>query len=108
MRPRVLLESGAPSTLVALAQVAYGIAIVPSNVRIPREGVRAVPLVQRGLPIGRWLSLAWDPRRFLVPYAEEFVEELVAYAKRATAKPGFARHAPPLPRPKEAPSDLSR
>ena len=107
LRPRVLLESGAPSTLLALAQVAYGIAIVPSNVRLPRKGVRAVPLVQRGAPIGRWLSLAWDPRRFLAPYAEEFVVELVAYAKRASTKPGFARRAPPLPRPKE-PSDLER
>ena len=108
MRPRVLLESGAPSTLVALARVAYGIAIVPSNVRIPRGGLRAVPLVQRGAPIGRWLSLAWDPRRFLAPYAEQFVEELVAYAHRASAKPGSTRRAPPLPRPKEPASDVSR
>jgi len=61
LRPHVLLESGAPSTLVALAAVGYGIAVVPSNVRIPRAGVRAVPLVQRGAPIGRWLSLAWTP-----------------------------------------------
>ena len=101
MRPRVLLESGAPSTLVALAQAAYGIAIVPSNVRIPRKGLRAVPLVQRGAPIGRWLSLAWDPRRFLAPYAEEFVEELVDHATRASAKSAFTRRAPALPRPKE-------
>jgi DNA-binding transcriptional LysR family regulator len=100
VQPRVLLESGSPSTLVALAQVAYGIAIVPSNVRIPRDGVRAVPLVQGGAPIGRWLSLAWDPRRFLAPYAEQFVEALVAYAQRASAKPGYTRRAPPLPRPK--------
>src|SRR5207247_9201252 len=100
MRPRVLLESGAPSTLVALARVAYGIAIVPSNVRIPRRGLRAVPLVQRGAPIGRWLNLVWDPRRFLAPYAEQFVEELVTYAQRASAKPGHTRRAPPLPRPK--------
>ena len=91
-----------------VAHMGYGIAIVPSNVRIPREGLRAVPLVQRGAPIGRWLSLAWDPRRFLAPYAEEFVEELVRYAKRAAATPGFARRAPPLPRPKEPPSGLSR
>lgn len=100
MRPRVLLESGAPSTLVALAQAGYGIAIVPSSVRISGGGVRAVPLVQRGLPIGRWLGVAWDPRRFLAPYAEQFVEELVAYCRRAPAN-RFTRRAPPLPRPKE-------
>jgi LysR family transcriptional regulator, cyn operon transcriptional activator len=101
LRPRVLLESGSPSTLVALAQAAYGIAIVPSNVRIPRQGLRVVPLVQRGAPIGRWLTLAWDPRRFLAPYAQQFVEELVAFARRAAAGRGHTRRAPPLPRPKE-------
>jgi DNA-binding transcriptional LysR family regulator len=85
---------------LALAQAGYGIAIVPSNVRIPRRGLRAVPLVQRGVPIGRWLNLAWDPRRFLAPYAEQFVEELVAHAQRASAKRGYIRRAPPLPRPK--------
>jgi len=58
LRPRILLESGAPSTLVALARVGYGIAVVPSNVRIPRDGLRVVPLVQRGTPIGRWLGVA--------------------------------------------------
>ena len=100
IRPRVLLESGAPSTLVALAQAAYGIAVVPSNVRIPLQNVRVVPLVQRGTPIGRWLNLAWDPARFLAPYAERFVEELVAYAQRASAKPIYIRRVPPLPRPR--------
>jgi LysR family cyn operon transcriptional activator len=100
MRPRVLLESGAPSTLVALAHAGYGIAIVPSSVRIPRGGVRAVPVVQRGAPIGRWLGIAWDPRRFLAPYAEQFIEELVAYCRHAPAN-RFTRRAPPLPRLKE-------
>lgn len=101
MRPRVLLESGAPSTLLALAQVAYGVAIVPSNVRIPRGRVRAVPVVQRGVPIGRWLSIAWDPRRFLAPYAKHFVEELVTYAQRHAARRSYTRRALALPRPKE-------
>jgi len=106
MRPRVLLESGAPSALVALAQAAYGIAIVPSNVRIPRRGLRAVPLVQRGVPIGRWLNIAWDPRRFLATYAEQFVEELVAHAQRSSAKSGYTRRAPPLPRPRAPASTI--
>ena len=100
MRPRVLLESGAPPTLVALAQASYGIAIIPSNARVPR-GMRAVPIVQRGTPLGRWASIAWDPRRFLAPYAEQFAEELVAYSRRAYPKPALTRRVPPLPRPKE-------
>ena len=105
MRPHLLLESAAPSTLVALAQAGYGIAIVASTVRIPLGRVRAVPLVQRGAPIGRWLSIASDPRRFLAPFAEQFVEELVAHSKRAAAaKLGFTRRLPLLPRPKEVTS----
>ncbi len=100
MRPRVLLESGAPPTLVALAQAGYGIAIIPSNARVPR-GMRAVPIVQRGTPLGRWASIAWDPRRFLAPYAEQFAEELVAYSRRAHPRPDLSRGVPPLPRPKE-------
>ena len=100
IRPHVLLESGAPPTLIALAQAGYGIAIVPSNARIPR-GLRAVPILLRGESIGAWASVSWDPRRFLAPYAEQFVEELVAYCQRAYPRPELTRRAPPLPRPKE-------
>jgi LysR family cyn operon transcriptional activator len=100
IRPRVLLESGAPPTLIALAQAGYGVAILPSNARIPR-GLRAVPILLRGESIGVWASISWDPRRFLAPYAEQFVEELVTYARRAYPRPKLTRRAPPLPRPKE-------
>jgi len=109
MRPHVLLESGAPSTLGAMPQAGYGIAIVASTVRIPRGRVRAVPLVQHGAPIGRWLSIAWNPRRFLAPFAERFVEEIVAHSKRDdAAKPGFTRCLPLPPRPKEPASIRER
>ena len=104
VRPHVLLESGAPPTLVALAQAGYGIAIVPSNSRIPRGGLRAVPILRRGEPIGRWLGISWDPRRFLAPYGEQFVDELSAYARRTNAQPRSTRRLPLLPRPREAPS----
>ena len=106
MRPRVLLESGAPSTLVALAQAGTASRSFRPTFGFRAERLRAVPLVQRGAPIGRWLSLAWDPRRFLAPYAEQFVEELVGYARRALPKIGHARRVPPLPRPTE--SDRAR
>src|SRR5262249_11764829 len=35
IRPRVLLESAAPHTLIALAATGYGIAIVPSTAQVP-------------------------------------------------------------------------
>ena len=99
IRPRVLLESSAPHTLVALAATNYGIAILPSNAQVPR-GVRAVPLVHRGASIGSWSHIAWDPQRFLSPYAEQFVEESVAYCRLDYPGRDLIRRAPPLPRPR--------
>ena len=101
IRPHVLLESAAPHTLVALAAMGYGIAIVPSNVALP-GGVHALPLVQRGASIGRWLTIAWDPRRILAAYAAQFVEELVAHCRRDFPGRELIRQAPPLPRPKSS------
>ena len=99
IRPRVLLESAAPHTLVALTAVAYGVTVVPSTVLVP-SGVRALPLIQREASIGRWLTIAWDPRRLLATYAEQFIEELVAYCKRTYPGREHTRRAPPLPPPK--------
>ena len=101
IRPRVLLESAAPHTLVALAGMDYGIAVVPSNVALP-GGVHALPLVQRGASIGRWLTVAWDPRRMLAAYAEQFVDELVAHWRLDYPGRDLVRRAPPLPRPKSS------
>jgi LysR family cyn operon transcriptional activator len=96
----VLVESGAPDTLVALARAGYGTAIVPSNTPIPRAGVRAVPIVHRGIAIGVWASISWDPRRFHAPYAQDFVEELVAYSRRGFPGQNLARRTLLPPRPK--------
>jgi LysR family cyn operon transcriptional activator len=101
IKPHVLLHSAAPHTLIALAKSGYGIAVVPSQMRIAREGVRIVPLVHRGAPIGRWAIIAWDPQRFLAPYAKRFVEELAASVRRTYPGRDLTRRAPPLPRPKE-------
>ena len=100
INPRVLMESAAPQAIMALAATGYGVAIIPSTVRIPRSGVRAVPLVQRGMSIGRWLTLAWNPQRFLAPYAERFVDELVAHCRQNYPGREFIKRAPPLPQPK--------
>jgi DNA-binding transcriptional LysR family regulator len=101
VRPRVLLESVAPQTLIALAQAGHGIAVVPSPVRIPRAGVRVAVVVHRGVPIGQWTVAAWEPQRFLPPYAEEFIEALVAHCKSDYPGRAYAHSAPALPEPKE-------
>jgi DNA-binding transcriptional LysR family regulator len=98
--PHILLESGAPATLLALASSGDGVAIVPSNVRIPGKGVRAIPVTWRGAGIGRWISAAWDSRRFFPPFARHFVEELVAHVRRDYPGRALTRKVAQLPRPK--------
>lgn len=99
IRSRVLLESAAPHTLIALTRVGYGVTVVPSTVRVP-SGVRAVPLVRQGASIGRWLTIAWDAQRSLPKYGEQFVDELVTFCRRDYPGRDVIRYAPPLPRPK--------
>ena len=99
LRPRVLLESIAPPALVALARTGHGIALINSVVRIPREKVRAAPLVHRGTPIGRWTVAAWNRQRFLPPYAKQFIEDLVVRCRSDYPGRELVRRAPPLPRP---------
>jgi LysR family transcriptional regulator, cyn operon transcriptional activator len=101
IKPRMVLESAAPHTLLALARAGNDVAIVPSNVRIPFGSVRALPLVHRGASIGRWNVVAWHQQRYLAPYAEQFVDELVAYCRQRYPNRESLRHAPPPPRPKE-------
>ncbi|MEA2873655.1 MAG: hypothetical protein QOH67_3631 [Hyphomicrobiales bacterium] len=102
IRPRVLFESVAPQTLIALARAGHGVAVVPSPVQIPRAGVRVAVVVHRGVSIGRWAVAAWDSQRFLAPYAVQFVEELVAHSRRGYPGHEYSRRAPPLPRQREA------
>jgi LysR family cyn operon transcriptional activator len=101
IRPRVLFESVAPQTLIALARTGHGVAVVPSPVRIPNAGVRAAVVVHREVSIGRWTVAAWAPQRFLPPYAVQFVEELEAHCREGYPGHEYGRRAPPLPRPRE-------
>jgi DNA-binding transcriptional LysR family regulator len=100
IRPRALVESASPHTIIALAVAGHGIAVVPSTVLIPRGSVHAMPLVQDGVALGSWVTAAWDPQRFLAPYAQQFVEELAAHCRRAHPGREFIRYAP-LTRPRE-------
>jgi LysR family transcriptional regulator, cyn operon transcriptional activator len=102
LKPRVLLESAAPQTAIALARTGRGIAVIPSPVRIPREGVRVLPILHRGAAIGRWTVAAWNPLRYLAPYASVFVKELAASVRQDYPGRNFVRRAPPLPRPPDS------
>ena len=94
-RARVLLESAAPHTAIAFAGAGYGVAVVLSTVVIPRDRVRAaVPIVQRGAALAKWLRVAWEPQRSLALHAQRFIEELVADCERHYPGREFIRHLP--------------
>jgi len=100
IRPNIVFESAAPQTLVSLAAAGDGIAVVPQAVLLSHARVQAVPLVHRGQPIGRWQTIAWNPQRFLAPYAHDFVAELATYTRANYPNRDLTRRAPPMPRPK--------
>jgi len=100
VRPPIVLESAAPHTLMALAANGEGVAIVPSNVSIPRKGAKAISVTYRGTPIGRWVLVAWDRRRFLPSFAQNFVNELVTHVRRDHPNRELTKRMPALPRPK--------
>ena len=99
IRPRVLLESITPHTLIALVRTGLGIALMNSVVPLPGETLRAAIVAHRGAPIGRWTVAAWNRQRFLPPYAEQFVEELIAQCRRDYPGRELVKRAPRLPRP---------
>src|SRR6478609_3067193 len=100
VRPPIVLESAAPPTLMALAANGEGVAIVPSNVSIPRKGVRAMSVTYRGTPIGRWVLAAWDGRRFFPSFAQHFVKELVTQVHHDYPNRELTKRMPALQRPK--------
>lgn len=73
---KVTFESRTPHTLLAMAEMGHGVAIVPSAVRIARYSLRSVRVTYRGKPVREPLALFWDKRRPLPPYATAFCEML--------------------------------
>jgi LysR family cyn operon transcriptional activator len=105
IRPPIFLESAAPQALIALARTGHGVAIIPSVVQIPRDGVTVAAVVLGGAPLGRWAVLAWNPQRFLAPYALRLAEEFVCSAQHEYPGREFAQWLPPLPRLKQPASE---
>jgi DNA-binding transcriptional LysR family regulator len=101
VQPRALLDSASPQTMIELARTGYGIALLPSPMRLSVSGVSVVPVVHAGISIGKWAVAAWDPQRYFAPYAEQFVDELSSSVERKFPGAEFVKRAPRLPRPKD-------
>jgi DNA-binding transcriptional LysR family regulator len=81
VKPRVFIESRAPHTLLSMAEAGHGVAIVPSVLPTHRYRLRIARVTFRRKPLRGLLTMLWDRRRVLPPYAEEFCRFLDAYMR---------------------------
>lgn len=82
LRPSVLIESRAPSTLLAFAEAGHGVAIIPSGLQTRRYALRIVRITYEGKPLREPLAVVWDQRRALPRYAQDFSELLAAHVRK--------------------------
>jgi DNA-binding transcriptional LysR family regulator len=82
-RPRILMEATTAHTLIELAAVGNGVAVVSSTAIIRNPQLCARPVVHHEVSIGQWSTICWDPQRMLLPYAKRFIDELVQHARRS-------------------------
>lgn len=80
--PDPYVESTAPHTLLALAEVGLGVAVLPSNVRLGGWRLRSLPLAHEGEPLRLPFGITWRRHRRLPSYAESFIEALAEFAAR--------------------------
>jgi DNA-binding transcriptional LysR family regulator len=79
--PSVKFESQAPHTLLAMAEDGHGVAIIPSTLRTQRYQLRILGLTYKGKALRQPLTMYWDKRRPLPPYAAAFCEMLATYVR---------------------------
>jgi DNA-binding transcriptional LysR family regulator len=82
LKPNILIESRAPSNLLALAEAGYGVAIIPSVVPTHRYALHTVRIAHAGKPLREPLGVVWDKRRVLPRYAQDFAELIAAHARK--------------------------
>jgi len=82
LKPNILIESRAPSNLLALAEAGHGIAIIPSVVQTHRYTLRIARITHEHKPLREPLAVVWDKRRVLPHYAQDFCELLAAHMRK--------------------------
>ena len=80
----VRFESRAPHTLLAMAEAGHGVAVIGSAVGTHRHSVRIARITYRGRPLREALTILWDKRRPLPPYATAFCQMLAQYVREVS------------------------
>src|SRR6185437_9383864 len=81
LKPAIVFESRNPHTLLALAEAGHGVAIVPSQLQCRRYGLRIVGLTHRRRVLQEPLTISWDKRRPLPPFATDYCVMLAAHMR---------------------------
>jgi len=93
LRPKILVESRTPHTLLALAEAGHGVAIIPSQLRASHYQLRVFALTYRRRPLRTPMVILWDKQRPLPRYGRAYCEMLADYVReifpvtRPTAPP---------------------
>ena len=114
LRPRFLLESHDQNALVALSEVGYGVAIMPSTIALEHHKVKALPIRSGKRFLGVWTALVFDKQNTSL-HVKAFIELAARQLKSdypgaqleasGTATSGHYRYRPPrMTRAEEAPS----
>lgn len=77
-QPSAIMESASPHCLLAFVASGLGTAIIPSTVLLDRLHANAIPLYRGEAQLGCFMSLVWDPRRYMAPAASAFIDALQA------------------------------
>lgn len=94
-RPNVVFESAVPETLLALAGIGYGVAVVPSAQPIRDSRLRTHVIVYQGQSMGSWIAVNWDSRRYVPDYMQDFIETLIDQTRKHSPDRRY-RSAPPV------------
>jgi DNA-binding transcriptional LysR family regulator len=87
---QVGVESRAPHTLLALAEVGYGVAVISSVLPTHRYALNTFRVVHKGRPLQMPMAILWDKRRTLPAFARLFCDAFDRYAREVFPTAGRA------------------
>ena len=81
IEPEIFLESRAPHTLLALAEVGQGVAVIPSVQRVDGYRVNVARITHRRKALRDHYVIQWDKRRPIPTYIQNFCTMLATYMR---------------------------